>query len=104
MTSQVIFFDIDGVLTIETEGFGEEVYADRTPNKSAIPVVNRLYKMGHQIVLWTARFEEDREVTMNWLRKHGVKYHTLIMDKPYYDLFIDDKGCAITSRKIRDLL
>jgi hypothetical protein len=80
--------DIDGTLTIETEGWD---YENRTPKPSHIAGVNRLFDAGHSILLFTARFEEDRGKTTDWLRKYGVKYTRLIMDKPQYDVVIDDK-------------
>lgn len=81
--------DIDGTLTIETEGWD---YAKRTPNFQRIAGVNKLIAEGHEVVLYTARFEEDREVTKIWLADNGVKYHRLILGKPQYDFYIDDKA------------
>jgi len=84
--------DIDGTLTMETEGFGEIVYAQRSPRPKMIEYVNAMMEMGMQIVLWTSRYPEDEEVTKVWLKRHGVKYTKLILGKPQYDLFIDDKA------------
>ena len=88
-----IFFDIDGVITIETAGWSKEAYMARTPNKKTIPLINYFYNRGkYKITLYTARHLEDREVTEKWLRIHGVKYHELILGKPHYDILIDDKA------------
>lgn len=87
----IFAFDIDGVLTIETEGFGELVYSSRTPNLENISIVNCLFSKGHQITLFTSRYSEDLVVTTNWLKKYNVNYHSLLFDKPKYDLLIDDK-------------
>jgi 7-cyano-7-deazaguanine synthase in queuosine biosynthesis len=86
------YVDIDGVLTIETEGHD---YFNRTPNKANIEKVNALFKLGHNIVLWTSRYPEDEEVTEVWLQMHNVKYHNLILGKPQYDFIIDDKAIAL---------
>lgn len=80
--------DIDGVLTNETEGHD---YPTRTPNLENISKVNSLYRAGHTINLWTARFATDQEITEAWLEKHGVKYHKLTLGKPQYDFIVDDK-------------
>jgi len=93
----VIAVDIDGVLTLETEGFGEEIYWNRTPWTDNIRFVNNLYKAGHHVILYSARYEEDRQVTVRWLRRHKVKYHELILEKPKYDLLIDDRAVSINS-------
>jgi len=54
---------------------------------------------------FTARTDEHREVTEEWLKKHGVKYHRLILNKPrklppytgYH--FIDDAHVKATTYK-----
>jgi hypothetical protein len=80
--------DIDGVLTIETEGHD---YVNRTPNLENISKINSLHRAGHIINLWTSRFPVDREVTEAWLEKFGVKFHSLYLGKQQYDYIIDDK-------------
>jgi uncharacterized HAD superfamily protein len=83
-----IFVDIDGVLTHETEGWN---YSERTPRTDMIQYINDLAETNH-ITLFTARFECDREDTIEWLKQNGVVYHDLIMDKPQYDILIDDRA------------
>lgn len=88
-----IFFDIDGVITIETEGFSNALYLARTPNTTIIELINVLYSRGeHKITLYTARHLCDRTVTEYWLKLHGVKYHKLILGKPHYHILIDDRA------------
>ncbi len=87
---QVVYCDIDGTLTNETEGYGNDIYAQRTPNRFLIDYINGMYDEGHDIILWTARHEEDTPITIKWLEYYGVKYHKLIMGKPHYDILIDD--------------
>jgi len=84
--------DIDGVLTIETEGHD---YAVRTPNTENISRVNSLYRAGHIIDLWTSRYPKDKEITEAWLEKHGVHFHSLTLGKPQYDFIIDDKATIL---------
>lgn len=84
-----ICVDIDGILTNETEGFA---YEKRTPNLENIQKVNALYRAGHEITLFTARWAEDREVTVLWLATNNVLYHALRLDKPIYEFFVDDRA------------
>jgi uncharacterized HAD superfamily protein len=84
-----IAIDIDGILTIDTEGHD---YRNRIPNWDNINHVNRLYYEGHDIILFTSRHRCDRRITKQWLRKFNVHYHKLIMRKPKYDILIDDKA------------
>lgn len=83
-----LWCDIDGILTIETEGHD---YKKRTPNIKNIANLNQCKDRGDKVILWSSRFEVDRTVTIDWLKKHGVKYDKLILDKPQYDLLVDDK-------------
>lgn len=85
-----IFVDIDGTLTNETEGWGNKAYSERTPKHYIINIVNDFAKHDN-ITIWTSRFEEDREVTVKWLKDNKVMYNNIIFGKPQYDLFIDDK-------------
>jgi len=87
-----IAVDIDGILANETEGWGEEKYRSRTPNDYNITCLQLLHGEGHEIALFTARYEEDRQVTIEWLKKYGIPYDELIMGKPHYDILIDDRA------------
>lgn len=86
--------DIDGTLTIETAGFD---YANRTPNLQMIEKINKLHLEGNRIDLYTSRlgFEDDKEVTMQWLKNNNVSYTTLTFGKPMYDFIVDDKACSL---------
>lgn len=84
----VIGVDIDGTLTREKAGHD---YASRTPRKEVINKVNQFHKEGHIIILFSSRWESDREVTRAWMKKHGVKYHALVLGKPAFDMYIGDE-------------
>ena len=86
--TQVQAIDIDGVLC-ETNGHD---YKNSKPINEAIKALNT--KNG-VIVLYTARLETDRTMTENWLKKQGVKYDCLIMNKLPYDSIVDDKAKSI---------
>ena len=83
----IIGVDIDGTLTKETEGHD---YLSRTPNVKMIKKVNEWYKEGHTIVLFSSRWESDKADTKKWMKQYDVKYHTLILGKPVFDLYVDD--------------
>jgi len=83
---EVVVVDVDGVLTVETDG---RDYARRTPRAFAARSLERLAKE-HWVVLHTARPESDRKVTEAWLERHGMAYHGLLMNKPSAGLLVDD--------------
>ena len=92
MDEKTFIIDIDGTLTIESEGYGLHVYRDRSPNFQMITKVRMLYDAGHRIILWTARYFEDEAVTKDWLERFNVPYHRLHLGKPQYCVWVDDKA------------
>ncbi len=100
MKKKTIFFDLDNVICKTDRN---KNYNKSKPILKAINTVNELYKRGHIIHIFTARgmgkFNGSKllvkknylKLTKNQLNKWGVKYHKLILCKPSYDIFIDDK-------------
>jgi len=91
--------DIDGVISKKESWSFTDSYERQTemilaikPNELAIKKVNELYDRSHTIILHTSRLWLDYDATVAWLKKHGVKYHTLIMAKPLGDYYLDDKS------------
>lgn len=84
-------FDIDGVIAKLTPNNN---YADAEPNQKMIEVVNKLYDMGNQIILLTARGYvtgiDWKEITEKQLQQWGVCYHELHFGKPNADYYVDD--------------
>ncbi len=84
--------DIDGTIcSINTED-----YSKATPHLNRIEQINSLYDEGHKIIFFTARGSktgiDHTSLTKNQLNTWGVKYHDLIMGKPFADYYIDDKS------------
>lgn len=71
-------------------------YSTSIPIKENIEAINKYYNEGHEITYWTARGTETgidwRTITEQQLHKWGAKYHKLLLGKPSYDLYIDDKS------------
>ena len=44
----------------------------------ALEQVNKWYDQGHVIHFFTSRTEALREITEQWLDKHGFKYHGIV--------------------------
>ncbi len=84
--------DIDGTICHTTDGD----YVNSIPIQSRINRVNELYELGHHIVYWTARGGNSKLdwaiLTQVQLKTWGCKYHEVRMNKPVYDIWIDDKA------------
>jgi uncharacterized HAD superfamily protein len=83
--------DIDGTLCVERKEFWN--YDNATPIPETIEKINALYdNKNNTIVIYTARFHDDKEVTRKWLKKHGVKYHRLLTGKFRADFYVDSNA------------
>ncbi|QQG48485.1 MAG: phosphoheptose isomerase [archaeon] len=103
---RIFIIDIDGtVCTHVGNEEGPEKMLSATPFPDSIAEINKLYDQGHFICFFTARLEEHRAPTEKWLRRHGLRYHQVIFNKPrklppfteYH--FIDDAHVRATTYK-----
>jgi|TARA_R100000315_G_C5233788_1_gene144857 histidinol phosphatase-like enzyme len=94
---RVIYVDIDE--TIANTPDNPRVYEESKPIKENIEKINKLYDEGNTIVYWTARGSRSKidwyDLTKSQLEEWGAKHHELRCDKPYYDLFVEDKSIFI---------
>lgn len=111
MKKKIICFDIDGVIcrTIKSN------YIKSIPNKKAINMINILYESGYEIKIFTARYmgrnfdnfkkaqKMGYQKTFNQLKKWNLKFHKLILGKPTFDLFVDDKSLDFNKEWITTL-
>lgn len=74
--------DIDGTICDDVPNEEPERMSLVEPYADALEICNKWYDEGHIITFFTSRTEEHREITENWLKKHGFKYHGLLVGKP----------------------
>ena len=90
-----IYVDLDNTLCLTS---GSD-YENSQPIESRIVKVNNLKEQGNQIIIWTARGSNSgidwSELTKNQLQKWNIKYDKLLLQKPPYDLYIDDKSINV---------
>lgn len=86
------FIDLDNTLCLNANSD----YANSIPILERINYVNELKKQGHEITIWTARGScsgiDHHELTLNQLKEWNVSYDNLLLGKPDYDVYIDDKS------------
>ena len=84
-------FDIDGTICSTNCH-----YKDAKPYDDVIEKINSLYNSGNSIILYTSRGSGSgtdwSEFTKNQVDSWGVKYHELLLGKPMYDIFVDDRA------------
>lgn len=87
--------DIDGTICTITNG----EYRNAKPFKDRIHHFNQLFDQGYEIHYWTARGGNTgldwSELTHQQLQEWGVKYTSLRLGKPSYDVWIDDKAINV---------
>lgn len=92
---KIYMIDIDGTIcTTENSDYYKSV-----PNYEKIKIFNKLYDEGHEINYWTARGAVSGKkwdtFTVSQLDFWNVKYSSINMGKPHYDIWIDDKAINI---------
>ena len=84
--------DIDGTICTKTNSD----YPNAKPILENIDAFNSLYSKGHEVHYWTSRGALSKKnwdkFTVKQLISWGVKYHSINMGKPHYDVWIDDKA------------
>jgi len=89
------FVDLDNTLckTVNSE------YTSSQPIQERIDYVNSLKAKGNHITIWTARGATSgidyTELTTKQLAEWGIQYDKLLMGKPHYDVYLDDKSYNI---------
>lgn len=74
--------DIDGTICDDVPNEEPERMGTCKVYPDALEICNKWYEEGHIITFFTSRTEEHREITEYWLKKHGFKYHGLLVGKP----------------------
>lgn len=91
------YFDLDETICATPSS---RIYADAIPYLNVIKRINGLYYQGHTITIFTSRGSSSgidyRELTEKQLLDWGVKFDELLLGKPSYDVYVDDK--AINSK------
>ena len=94
-----IYVDIDDTICYYESKNNKLDYSLARPHIERIKKINKLYEDGNTIIYWTARGTMTGinwfKITLEQLNKWGCKYTELRMNKPAYDLFIDDKNMSV---------
>ena len=95
----IIYVDIDETIAQRPDDDCID-YTKTIPWVDNITKINKLYADGHKIVYWTARGSgtgiDWRKITEKQFEEWSVKYHELILKKPLYNVFIDDRNINTT--------
>ena len=93
---RVIYVDIDETICDTPSKDGARDYENSVPDKVMIEAINKLYNAGNTIIYWKARGsctgKDWHKFTFKQLDNWGCLFHKLKCDKPYYDIFIEDKS------------
>ena len=93
--SKTFLIDIDDTICVAKDGD----YRNSIPLYKYIKTFNNLYDKGNEVHYWTARgINSDinwDDLTIRQLKLWNVKYSTLNMGKPHYDVWIDDKALNV---------
>lgn len=97
---KILCFDIDNTICKTKKNH----YKKSKPIKKNINLINSLYKKKYYIIFFTSRgmskynknkkiiYKTHHKFTLKQLTNWGVMFHELILFKPSYDIFVDDKN------------
>ena len=93
---------IDDCICVAKEssrGLSEKNVIEAEEVEGASAWINERYDEGHNICFLTTRKERLRSSTEAWLKQHGFKYHSLIMNRPKAQQYhyIDDRHVQATT-------
>ena len=74
--------DIDGTVCDDIPNEEPERMSTAKLYPDALVTLNKWHDDGHIICFFTSRTEDHRQVTEEWLKNNGFKYHSLLMGKP----------------------
>ena len=74
--------DIDGTICDDIPNEEPDRMSTAKVYPDALKTLNKWYDQGHIICFFTSRTEDHRNVTEDWLQRHGFKYHSMVMGKP----------------------
>ena len=109
---KIFLFDIDNTICVTTN----KKYNKSKPIKSIVKKINLLKENGHIIKIFTARYmgRNKENFTLvkkkyfnrvnKQLKKWGVNFDELILGKPSYDYFIDDKCYNVKDKETNSIL
>ena len=93
--SKSFIIDIDNTICVAKNND----YTNSIPLCKNINYFNNIYDNGNEIHYWTARGINSGinwdDLTIRQLKLWNVKYSTLNMGKPHYDIWIDDKAINV---------
>jgi hypothetical protein len=98
--AKIMIIDIDGTVSEDIKNEDSHLYKDAKVLNNSLEIVNKWHDEGNIIYFFTARESKDRDVTENWLKEKGFKFHGLLMDKPRC-LNNDDEYVYIDNRPVR---
>ena len=88
----IFAFDIDNTICKGIEKSNDSKACSKAkPIKRIIKIIQDLKTKGHQILIFSHRKSSTKSATIEWLKKNQVPFDQLVLDKPKYDLLIDDK-------------
>lgn len=74
--------DIDGTICDDIPNEEPERMITVAPYPDAIEMINKWFDEGHIITFFSSRTDVHKEITEEWLVRHGFKYHFLLLNKP----------------------
>lgn len=83
---------MDGTICDEPNIAPPEKYKHSKVYPEAITFLRALKERGHEVIIYSSRHSEDRELTEKFLEENNVPFDELVLGKPRAELYIDDRA------------
>ena len=87
--NKTIVLDIDGTICSQEK---PDNYQNAEPMMEMIEKINYYYKKGFTIFFETSKHMLHQKTTIDWMKKHRIKYHYIFFGKPVGDYYVDGKN------------
>jgi len=91
---KILAVDVDGTLAQLPECYTEEECLNAKPNITVVNHVNN-YDRSWFVVAYTARVDKLLPATVQWLRKHNIRFDAISNNKMVATRYLDDKFYSI---------
>lgn len=90
MEAEIVAVDLDGTLC-ETAWTPKQA-REATPYEEEIKKTNEIAASGYFVIIYTARADDLIPATLEWLRRHNIRYDAICNKKMVADHYVDDKN------------
>ena len=93
----IIAIEIDNIISTPINSYVALADVEKcTVIPGAKEAIDKMIELGHRILIFTSRDASLGPATEVWLAKNKITYHSILCNKPRFDLAIDNRVCKFS--------